>query len=94
MFAVASLILTLLCSWCFPKISAQVMKADGCLLLSGTITCPPWNTAWVNPMELANAGYPEFANVTDLPTFDAAAVSYLGNLDECEFHESIPARSP
>lgn len=63
---------------------AQVMKPDGCLLLSGTITCPPWNTAWVNPMELVNAGYPEFANVTDLASFDAAAVSYIGNVNECE----------
>lgn len=63
---------------------AQVMKPDGCLLLSGTITCPPWNTAWVNPNELVNAGYPEFANVTDLASFDAAAVSYIGNRDECE----------
>lgn len=60
------------------------MKPDGCLLLSGTITCPPWNTAWVNPNELVNAGYPEFANVTDLASFDAAAVSYIGNRDECE----------
>lgn len=63
---------------------AQVMKPDGCLLLSGTITCPPWNTAWVNPSELVNAGYPEFANVTDLASFDAAAVSYIGSRDECK----------
>ncbi|GHJ85545.1 hypothetical protein NliqN6_1947 [Naganishia liquefaciens] len=70
-FAVASAFL--LTAW------AQVMKPDGCLLLSGTITCPPWSTAWVNPMELANDGYPAFANVTDLASFDAAAISYIGN---------------
>lgn len=63
---------------------AQVMKPDGCLLLSGTITCPPWSTAWVNPMKLAEAGYPEFANVSDLASFDAAAISYIGNPDECK----------
>ncbi|KAJ9125454.1 hypothetical protein QFC22_000415 [Naganishia vaughanmartiniae] len=40
-------------------------------------------------MELVNAGYPEFTNVTDLATFDAAAVSYLGNLDECEFRREL-----
>lgn len=70
------------------------MTSDGCLLLSGTITCPPWNTAWVNPAALVDAGYPEFANVTDLASFDAAAVSYLGDVDECESASniSLPSR--
>ncbi|WRT70939.1 uncharacterized protein IL334_007938 [Kwoniella shivajii] len=59
------------------EIRAQQIQ-DGCLRLLGSVACPAYQYAYLNPANLSNA-FPFFTNVNSVATFDAAALAYFSN---------------
>ncbi|KAK8850747.1 hypothetical protein IAR55_004667 [Kwoniella newhampshirensis] len=50
----------------------------GCLRLLGSLACPAYQYAYLSPGNLSNA-FPFFAGVTDVASFDVAALNYFVN---------------
>ncbi|ORY26810.1 hypothetical protein BCR39DRAFT_448703, partial [Naematelia encephala] len=51
---------------------------NGCLRLIGSVACPGFSYAYLNPGNLSNA-FPFFAGVKDVASFDAGALDYFSN---------------
>ncbi|KAK4689655.1 hypothetical protein P7C73_g457, partial [Tremellales sp. Uapishka_1] len=64
--------------------SVQLVSGQAdCLRLLGSVACPAFSTAYLSPSNLTNA-FPFFATVTDVQTFDAAALLYFANSHQFE----------
>ncbi|KAK1923324.1 hypothetical protein DB88DRAFT_346524 [Papiliotrema laurentii] len=51
---------------------------NGCLRLLGSVACPGFQHAYLSPGNLSNA-FPFFSEVTDVRSFDAAALNYFSD---------------
>ncbi|WWC64969.1 uncharacterized protein I303_107583 [Kwoniella dejecticola CBS 10117] len=58
-------------------VDGQQLQGD-CLRLLGSLVCPAYQYAWINPSNLSLA-YPFFANVNSVASFDSAALAYFSN---------------
>nr|XP_019007710.1 uncharacterized protein I206_07344 [Kwoniella pini CBS 10737]OCF46491.1 hypothetical protein I206_07344 [Kwoniella pini CBS 10737] len=58
-------------------VDAQQLQGD-CLRLLGSVVCPAYQYAYINPSNLSLA-YPFFADVNSVASFDSAALSYFSN---------------
>ncbi|WWD20911.1 hypothetical protein CI109_105389 [Kwoniella shandongensis] len=58
-------------------VSGQQIQG-GCLRLLGSLACPAYQYAYLSPGNLSNA-FPFFSSVTDVASFDVAALNYFVN---------------
>nr|XP_019050962.1 hypothetical protein I302_01405 [Kwoniella bestiolae CBS 10118]OCF29892.1 hypothetical protein I302_01405 [Kwoniella bestiolae CBS 10118] len=57
--------------------SAQQLQGD-CLRLLGSVVCPAYQYAYINPSNLSIA-FPFFSSVNSVASFDSAAIAYFSN---------------
>lgn len=63
-----------------PPAAAQQMTSDGCMRLLGSVACPGFSNAWINPANVSQA-FPFFTDVSSVGAFDAAFFNYISSQD-------------
>lgn len=63
-----------------PLAAAQQMTSDGCMRLLGSVACPGFSNAWINPSNVSQA-FPFFTGVNTVGAFDAAFFNYISSAD-------------